>query len=141
VTRPWPRALAAYIATVLALLALDALWLGLLAPGLYERGIGHLMAAQPRLAPAAVFYLVYAWGLQLFAVAPERAPAPWPRTLSRAAAFGLCAYATYDLSNLATLRDWPVWLAVVDIVWGCLISMAAAAAGKAVRDRMEQTRF
>ena len=135
-TRPWPRAVAAYIATVLALLTLDALWLGLLASGLYERGIGHLMAAQPRLAPAALFYLVYAWGLQLFAVAPERATPPWSRMLPRAAAFGLCAYATYDLSNLATLRDWPVWLSAVDIAWGCAISMASAAAGKAVRDRM-----
>lgn len=140
-TRPWPRAVTVYLATMLAMLVLDALWLGLVAPGLYRQGIGHLMAPEPRLVPAALFYLVYAWGLQLFAVAPERAPWPWPRTLARAAAFGLCAYATYDLSNLATLRDWPVWLAGLDIAWGCVITMAAAAAGKWVRDRMEQTRF
>ena len=130
--------MAAYVATLLAMLALDALWLGVLAPALYQKGIGHLMAAEPWWPAAVLFYVIYAWGLQVFVIAPGGALATWPLTRWRAAAFGLCAYATYDLSNLATLRDWPVWLSGLDIAWGCLLSVAAAAAGRAASERFSR---
>ena len=119
-----------YAATALLLLALDLLWIGVVAKALYQNGIGHLMAAEPRLGVAAVFYAVYALGLVLFVVAPQGASASWTSTLVHGALFGLFAYATYDLTNLATLKDWPVGLSLLDMAWGAVVSCAAAAAGK-----------
>jgi len=126
--------LAAYAATALAMLVLDALWLGLIAAPLYQQGIGHLMAPQPRLGVAALFYLLYPLGIVIFAVAARPAGA-WRPTLLAGALFGFFAYATYDLTNLATLKGWPLWLSVIDIAWGCLVSAASAAAGRWAMDR------
>lgn len=122
--------LAAYAATALVLLMLDVLWIGGLAQSLYQEGIGHLMAEQPRLGVAALFYALYPIGLLVFVVAPRGVTDDWPATLLRGALFGLVAYATYDLTNLATLKGWPVGLAMLDMAWGCVASCAASAAGK-----------
>ena len=134
------NSLLAYAATTAALLALDAVWLGLVAQPLYQRSIGHLMADQPNLAAAAVFYALYPLGLMRFAVLPHRLDSAIGPTLSAAALFGFFAYATYDLSNLATLRDWPVGLSLIDIAWGSVVSMASAAAGKLALDRFSAAR-
>jgi uncharacterized membrane protein len=127
------RLFLAWLAIVVTLLLLDLIWLGLLAMPLYQQGIGHLMAGQPQLWAGGLFYLLHASGLILFVVRPALAsgrPA-WPT----GALFGLCCYGTYDLSNLATLRDWPVWLAGLDMAWGSLISAAAASAAVMAADR------
>ena len=100
---------AAYFATLVLMLVLDLLWLGVIAKPLYQQGIGHLMAEHPRVAVALAFYLLYPVGLV------------W---------FGFFAYATYDLTNLATLRDWPVSLAALDTAWGTAVSAVCAAAGR-----------
>ena len=126
--------LATYVATALAMLVLDALWLGLIAAPLYQQGIGHLMAPQPRLGVAALFYLLYPLGIVIFAVAARPAGA-WQPTLLAGALFGFFAYATYDLTNLATLKGWPIWLSVIDVAWGCVVSAASAAAGRWAMDR------
>ena len=128
------QALAAYAGTVIVMVALDMLWLGLIAKPLYQAGIGHLMASQPRIGVAVLFYLLYALGVVIFAVAPQHQGSSWPATLTSAALFGFFAYATYDLTNLATLRDWPVRLSLIDIAWGMVVSTAAAAGGKAALD-------
>ena len=130
-----PKILTAYAATTVTLLALDLLWLGLIAKPLYQQGIGHLMADAPRVPVALVFYLVYAAGLTWFAVLPGAAPVGWGQALGTAALFGFFAYATYDLSNLATLKAWPVGLSLLDMAWGSLLSAVAAGAGKWVLDR------
>ncbi len=130
------KTLLAYLATAAALLVLDALWLGIIAQPLYQRSIGHLMAEQPRWAAAAVFYGVYPLGLMRFALLPHRQDSAMGPTLSAAGLFGFFAYATYDLSNLATLRDWPVGVSLIDIAWGSVVSTASAAAGKLVLDRV-----
>jgi len=127
--------LATYAATALVLLVLDVLWIGGLAKSLYQEGIGHLMAEQPRLGVAALFYALYPAGLLVFVVAPRGVTDSWPVTLVRAALFGLVAYATYDLTNLATLKGWPVGLAMLDMAWGCVASCAASAAAKLVFQR------
>ena len=126
--------LAAYVGTATVMVALDMLWLGVIAKPLYQAGIGHLMADQPRIAVAVLFYLLYALGVAIFAVSPQTGGATWPVTLVMAALFGFFAYATYDLTNLATLRDWPLRLALIDMAWGTLVSTAAAAGGKAAMD-------
>jgi uncharacterized membrane protein len=125
----------AYGATFLAMAVLDIAWLGLVAGPLYQKHLGHLMAAQPVLPVALLFYLLYPVGLVLFAVAP-RGPVPDLKTTMRLAAlFGFFAYATYDLTNLATLRDWPVGIACLDMAWGALVSAASGAAGRLAVDR------
>jgi uncharacterized membrane protein len=128
------KALAAYAGTAIVMVALDLLWLGVIAKPLYQQGIGHLMSAKPSLPVAALFYALFALGLVLFAVAPP-GPAPgWGRTIAMAALFGFFAYATYDLTNLATLRNWPAGLSVLDMAWGTFVSAVAAASGKAAMD-------
>ena len=125
------RHLVAYAATLGAMLALDLLWLGVIAKPIYQRGIGHLMAEQPNIIAAAVFYAVFALGLTIFAVSPSGPSAGWAKTAGTAALFGFFAYATYNLTNLATLRGWPVGLALLDMAWGTGISAVAALAGRA----------
>ena len=128
------RFLAAYAGTATVMVALDLLWLGVIAQPLYQQGIGHLMAEQPVVPVAVLFYLLYALGVVVFAVAPQLAPATprgWAATLGMAALFGFIAYATYDLSNLATLRSWPIGLALIDMAWGSALSAMSAVAGRA----------
>ncbi len=128
------KQLAAYAATALVMLALDAIWLGLIAAPLYQQGIGHLMAEQARFGVAALFYLLYPLGLVIFAVAARPAAALRP-TLLAGALFGFFAYATYDLTNLATLKGWPLGLSLIDVAWGSLVSAVSAGAGRHAMDR------
>jgi len=114
---------------LLAMLVLDGIWLGLLMGGTYRDWLGGMMLEQPRWIPAVLFYLLYASGLVLFAIAPAVRSARWREAALLGGALGLVAYGTYDLSNLATLDGWPVVLTVVDLVWGAAVSALAAAAG------------
>ena len=123
-----------YLAIVVTMMVLDVLWIGVLARPLYNRGIGHLMAEQPNFVAAAAFYLLFAVGLMAFVVLP-RAPGDWPLAAAWGALFGFMAYMTYDLTNLATLRAWPLGLSLIDIAWGCIATGLAATAGKLVADR------
>ena len=124
-----------YVAIVLTMMVLDVVWIGAVARPLYNRGIGHLMAAQPNFVAAAVFYLLFAVGLMAFVVLP-RAPGDWQMAAAWGALFGFMAYMTYDLTNLATLRGWPLGLSVIDTAWGCVASGLAAAAARLVADRV-----
>jgi len=123
-----------YLAIVVTMMALDVLWIGVLARPLYNRGIGHLMAEQPNFVAAAAFYLLFAVGLMAFVVLP-RAPGDWPMAAAWGALFGFMAYMTYDLTNLATLRAWPLGLSLIDTAWGCVATGLAATAGKLVADK------
>jgi uncharacterized membrane protein len=127
--------LAAYVAVAFAIVILDFVWLGMIARPMYLQGIGHLMAERPDLPVAALFYAVYALGLMVFAVTPPGPTARLRETLVAGTLFGFFAYATYDLTNLATLKQWPVMIAVVDITWGSMVSGVAAGAGRLVFDR------
>jgi uncharacterized membrane protein len=123
-----------YLAVVAVMMALDAIWIGALARPLYRRGIGHLMAERPNFVAALAFYLLFAAGLMAFVVLP-RAPGAWAMAAAWGALFGFMTYMTYDLTNLATLRDWPLGLSFIDTGWGCFATGLAAAAGKLVADR------
>ena len=124
-----------YGVTAGVMLALDAVWLGLVASSLYQHQIGHLMAEQPRLGVAALFYLAYPVGLVVFVVMPQAGRAGLAGAVKLGALFGLIAYGTYDLTNLATLKGWPVSLALLDMAWGATVSAASAGAGKWWLDR------
>ena len=125
------RYLAAYAATAAAMVAIDLVWLGVIAKPLYQQGIGHLLSDRPNVAVAVIFYALFALGLMIFAVVPNESPGRWGQALLAAALFGFFAYATYDLTNLATLNNWPLGLSLIDMAWGTAVSAAAAAAGKA----------
>jgi uncharacterized membrane protein len=127
---------AAYAAIVVTMAALDYLWLGVVAKPLYQQGIGHLMASRPNVAAMVIFYALFPLGLIYFAVMPHATGSHWSALLCSAALFGLFTYATYGLTNLATLRDWPAQLLPLDIAWGILLSTLAAAAGKFAFDRL-----
>lgn len=119
----------AWIATAAAFLAIDAIWLSLAAPLLYKPLLGDMLREPFQLAPAALFYLIVTTGIVVFAVAPSLSGPSWTSAALRGAFFGLVAYATYDLTNQATLRGWPVTITVADLIWGTVLTAAAATAG------------
>ncbi|WP_041674910.1 DUF2177 family protein [Ramlibacter tataouinensis] len=116
-----------YLAALLAVGVLDYLWLRVIAVDWYQGGMAHLLAPRPNLWAAAAFYLLYPVGLVVFAVLPSGGD--WGRALALGALFGLFAYGTYDLTNLAVMRDWPLGLTFIDMAWGTFVSAAGAAAG------------
>ncbi|MEO6928585.1 MAG: DUF2177 family protein [Casimicrobiaceae bacterium] len=123
-----PKFIAAFAAAVIVLCVGDFAWLGLIAKSFVKREIGALMYETPRWLPIALFYPMYAVALWVFAISPALDAGPW-RSALLGALFGLFCYATYDLTNLATLKGWSVSFALVDVAWGTLLSAAAAAAG------------
>ena len=128
-----------YAATAVVMLALDALWLGLIATGWYRDAMGPLMADTPRWGAALLFYAMYPAGLVAWAVWPQRHTPGLRSATVHGALLGLFAYGTYDLTNLAVLRDWPLPLSVLDMAWGATVSALSAAAGKAWADRQRAT--
>jgi uncharacterized membrane protein len=126
----------AYLAALAALVVLDGLWLGLVAKDFYRQQLGSLMRPDVRFGVAAAFYLVYLVGVVIFAVQPALQEGSAVRALVLGALFGFFCYATYDLTNLATLRDWPAKLSVVDLAWGTFLSAIAALAGYLAASRI-----
>ena len=123
------RALIGYLGALACFVAIDAVWLGVLMGPHYRAQLGPLLLESPRWPAALAFYLLYGVGLVVFAVLPALQQGGWQRSTRLGALLGTVAYATYDLSNLATLRDWPLGLSLIDIAWGALLSALAASAG------------
>ncbi len=119
----------AYIATGVAFLGIDAVWLSFAANRLYRPQIGGLMRDTFGVPPAALFYLVYIGGILFFAVAPALASGRWTAALLRGAVLGFVAYATYDLTNQATLKGWSSTVTIADLCWGTFLTGAAASVG------------
>jgi len=118
-----------YAIVLAVFLLIDGLWLMVIAKNLYAEHLGYLMAEKPRLLAALLFYLLYVLGLLAFAVNPALAAGSFTKALLSGALFGLIAYATYDLTNLATVKDWPVLITVIDLIWGSFVSGATATVG------------
>jgi len=121
--------LVAYVASAVAFLGLDMLWLGLVARDFYRRGYGDMLLEQPLYAPAAGFYMLYVVGIVFFAVMPAVQGGSWLTALGYGALLGLLCYGTYDMTNLATLKGWPVTVAIVDMAWGTVLTGTAALIG------------
>ncbi|MBD8891363.1 DUF2177 family protein [Roseibium litorale] len=119
----------AYLSTVVVFLLIDFVWLSKVATKFYFDRIGHLMMDKPNLMAAAIFYAVYVVGLVIFAVSPALSSGRMTTALIYGALFGFFTYATYDMTNYATLRGWPLPVVMLDISWGVLISVVSAAAG------------
>jgi uncharacterized membrane protein len=125
------RSAVAYVVALVTMVVLDGVWLGLIARSLYRDALGPLMADPVDLWAAGAFYLLYPVGLVVFVVRPAADQGGWA-VAARGALFGLIAYATYDLTNLATLRGFPAAIAVIDMLWGAVISAAASAVSRRV---------
>ena len=117
----------AYVAVLIALAALDALWLGVLTRDLYRREMGSLMADSFRLGPAVLFYLLYPLAVTHLALLHR--PRGAVEAMVRAAVLGLAAYGAYNLTNLAIVRGWPLELSLIDWAWGGVVSALAGGAG------------
>ena len=107
-------------------LGIDMVWLTAVAPKFYKSQIGHLMADKAKLLPAAIFYILFVAAMVYFVIAPALEHQNLTRLILSAAIFGLVTYATYDLTNMATLRDWTLLVTVVDIAWGTFLSLAVS---------------
>jgi uncharacterized membrane protein len=117
-----------YLLTLPVFFGIDMLWIGVLAKGFYRNNLGHLLRPDINWTAALIFYLLYIVGILIFATVPALEKQSLRQAVVLGALFGLFAYATYDLSNLATLKDWPVKIVFVDILWGMVLTASVAAA-------------
>ena len=120
------KAFLVYLITVPIFFIIDLAWLGVIAKGFYQKHLGYLMRPQINWAAAILFYLLFIIGIVLFAVKPALELQSPMRALVFGALFGFFAYATYDLTNLATVKDWPVIVTVIDLIWGTVLCGAVA---------------
>ena len=121
--------IAAYVGTAVAFAAIDFVWLTNMTDRLYRPVIGPIMAAKPDMVAAVAFYAIYIGGIVFLAIAPALKEGAWTRAALNGAVLGFVAYATYDLTNQATLANWSVRLTVIDIAWGTTLTLLAATAG------------
>jgi uncharacterized membrane protein len=119
----------AYCVTAVVFLGIDFVWLSRIARDFYSSRLGDQLLAQPRLGAAAAFYLVYVAGIVIFAIVPALKADSVRLVILLGAFFGLVAYATYDMTNYATLRNWPLVVVFVDIAWGTFLTALSAFAG------------
>jgi uncharacterized membrane protein len=130
------RSLVAYLATLIALVAVDFVWLSSMAERLYRPVMGDMLAAEFRPVPAIAFYLIYAAGLVYLAVRPGLLSSSLRSAVCSGAVVGFTAYATYDLTNQATLINWSTTLTLADLCWGTLLSAIASGAGYLITERV-----
>lgn len=116
--------------------AVDMTWLGLVAKNFYRRQIGHLLKPEVNWTAAIAFYLLFLAGLVVFVIEPAVAKKSLADAVVRGAFFGLVTYATYDLTNLAVAKDWPLTVTVVDMAWGAVLAATVAAATYAVATKI-----
>jgi uncharacterized membrane protein len=116
-----------YLLTVPVFFAIDMTWLGVIAKNLYRTQIGQLLRADIVWWAAILFYALFILGIVYFAVLPAVAAGAWTKALVLGAAFGFFTYMTYDLTNLATLSGWSTTIAIVDMIWGTVLSASVAA--------------
>jgi uncharacterized membrane protein len=115
-----------YLITLPIFLVIDMVWLVLVAKNFYAQQIGLLMKTEINWSAAIIFYLLFVFGLILFVIAPALEKNSWSHALIYGALFGLVTYATYDLTNLATMKNWPVLITIVDLAWGMTLAASVS---------------
>ena len=118
----------AYTAALVGMGILDGIWLSLTASRIYRPSLGALMVSKPVVPAAIIFYLLYIAGLTYLVVLPALATGQFSSAVARGAVLGLVAYGTYDLTNLAIIRGWPLRVTIIDLAWGTLLTAVTAAA-------------
>jgi uncharacterized membrane protein len=117
-----------YFLTIPVFFGIDMIWLGFVAKGFYRKNLGHLLRSDVNWIAALVFYLLYIGGILIFATMPALEKKSLYQAVVLGGLFGFFAYATYDLTNMATLKDWPLNVVIVDIIWGIVLTASVAAA-------------
>lgn len=125
-----------YFIALPVFLAIDMIWLGLIAKNFYAKQIGFLMKSNINWLAAIIFYLLFIVGLVLFVIMPAMQKNSWLQVLLLGALFGLITYATYDLTNLATIKDWPVLVTIIDLIWGMTVAGAVSVISFFIADKI-----
>lgn len=118
-----------YVLTAIVFFAIDIIWLGWFGKGIYQKHLGHLLSSSVNWPAAIIFYLLFIVGIFLFAIQPALESNSVKTALMWGALFGFFTYATYDLTNLATLQGWPLSIVWIDIAWGIFLTSAVSTAG------------
>jgi uncharacterized membrane protein len=115
-----------FFVAFITFLIIDGAWLTLIAKDFYAKHLSFLMSKTPNFAAAGIFYVIYIITLVVLIIAPALQKGSLSAAILTAALFGFCAYATYDLTNLATIKDWPLIVTVVDLIWGTFVTAAVS---------------
>ncbi len=111
-----------YLVTTVVFFLVDIVWLGFISKNLYSKYLGHLMAPRVNWIAALIFYALFIVGLMFFVINPALAKKSLSYAIVAGGLFGLIAYSTYDLTNLATIKDWPLNITIIDIMWGTFLN-------------------
>ncbi|HBK87463.1 MAG: DUF2177 family protein [Cyclobacteriaceae bacterium] len=125
----YTKYLLTYALTAVVFFAVDMLWLGILAKGIYRKYLGGMLSEEVNWTAAIIFYLIFIAGILVFVVEPAVERGSWMRAIALGAFFGIITYATYDLTNLATLKGWPLPIVFIDIAWGAVLTGSTSVAG------------
>ncbi len=123
------KILISYLLTSLVFFAIDMLWLGFIAKGIYQKYLGNFLSDQVNWTAAIVFYLLFIIGIFIFSIYPAVNKDSVGSAILLGALFGFFTYATYDLTNLATLKGWPIEIVIIDIIWGSVLTASVSVAG------------
>ncbi|MDP4224427.1 MAG: DUF2177 family protein [Bacteroidota bacterium] len=115
-----------FLITLPVFVVIDMFWLIFVARKFYQKNLGFLMRPDVNWLPAIIFYLLFIAGLITFVISPAIEKHSWFHSLKYGALFGLVTYATYDLTNLATLKDWPVVVTIADLIWGTVLAASVS---------------
>jgi uncharacterized membrane protein len=115
-----------YGIALVVFMVIDLIWLGFIAKDLYSKYLGYLMADKVNWVSAVVFYLIFIGGILYFVLYPSLLDKNLINLIIRAALFGFITYATYDLTNLATIKDWPIQITIIDLIWGTTLSTSVS---------------
>ncbi len=117
-----------YLTTLPIFLGIDMIWLGLVAKNFYSKYLGYVMSPTPNWGVALLFYILFIGGLVFFVISPALEKSSWQFALGAGILFGLMTYSTYDLTNLATIKSWPLIVTMVDLIWGMTLSASVSVA-------------
>lgn len=115
-----------YLIALPVFFVIDLFWLGIVAKSFYRDQIGALMRPDINWIAAIIFYLIFILGLVIFVIGPAVEKSAWPHALMYGALFGFVCYATYDLTNLAVAKDWPLLVTLVDLIWGAVLAASVS---------------
>ena len=115
-----------YLISTVIFFAVDMLWLGIIARNFYKEKLGFILSGKVNWAAAAIFYLLYIGGILYFAILPSLKESNWQMALLNGAVLGLVCYATYDLTNMATIDKWPLVVVIADITWGIILTASVS---------------
>lgn len=118
-----------YVLTTIAFLIIDLIWLGVIAKDLYRKYLGSFLSENVNWTAAIIFYLLYIVGISIFAIYPAVNKDSIVKAILLGGLFGFFCYATYDLTNLATLKDWPLKIVFIDIIWGAILTASVSVSG------------